>query len=282
MDGYITALGACADGGKARSLCSKIRAGCRATRTRASASTPARRTRCRRARAVPRRGGRAGGRVLRAPRGVHRLRRRRAAAQAGGGGGGRARGGVERCARTRAAPGVQEHGCAALNTVCFGFDAASVARKGRAASAGAVEAVVGAPRAHAGAARLQEQACRALNSVCSGADEWASARCERAAAGAIEAVVGAMSAHADAAGVQEQGAARCGACAPAAAATARARAASARRRRARGARSPRRCSGTPRRAACRTPPRSRTPCSVPPPAAAAAAATTRRRSVRWR
>ena len=29
MDGYITALGACADGGKARSLCSKIRAGCR-------------------------------------------------------------------------------------------------------------------------------------------------------------------------------------------------------------------------------------------------------------
>ena len=29
MDGYITALGACADGGKARSLCSKTRAGCR-------------------------------------------------------------------------------------------------------------------------------------------------------------------------------------------------------------------------------------------------------------
>ena len=54
--------------------------------------------------------------------------------------------------------GVQERACAALAYVCYGTDAAAPARKQRALTAGALEAVVAAVQAHPGAADVQRLA----------------------------------------------------------------------------------------------------------------------------
>ena len=83
--------------------------------------------------------------------------------------------------------GVQEQGCWALRNMCWGTDAAALAR---AAEAGALEAVVEAMLAHPQVARVQELGCAALCSMCSHVDAAALARKQRAAeAGALEAVV---------------------------------------------------------------------------------------------
>ena len=93
--------------------------------------------------------------------------------------------------------GLQEHGCAALTNACDSTDAAGLARKQRAAAAGAIQAVVAALQAHPQVAGVQEDGCGALANVCSGDDAAGGARSQRAAeAGAIEAAVeGAMLTH---------------------------------------------------------------------------------------
>ena len=68
-------------------------------------------------------------------------------------------------------------------------------------SAGAVEAVIAAMRAHASNAGVQEPGCGALRSMTVNADNQVKA----GRAGAVEAVVAAMRAHASNAGVQEHG-----------------------------------------------------------------------------
>jgi len=55
---------------------------------------------------------------------------------------------------------LQEQGCAALGDVCYGNDAAGLARSQRAAEAGAIEAVVDAMRAHPQVAQVQEDGFR--------------------------------------------------------------------------------------------------------------------------
>uniref|UniRef100_A0A7S3WLC0 Uncharacterized protein n=1 Tax=Emiliania huxleyi TaxID=2903 RepID=A0A7S3WLC0_EMIHU len=94
---------------------------------------------------------------------------------------------------------VQEEGCAALVNVCDGDDDAGLARKQRAAGAGAIEAAAAALQAHPQVGReraeVQQHGCAALVNVCSGTDATGLARIQRAAeAGAIEVV-----------GVQAQG-----------------------------------------------------------------------------
>ena len=73
--------------------------------------------------------------------------------------------------------------------------------KVKAGSAGAIEAVVAAMRAHASNAGVQEQGCRALINLTNNDANQVKA----GSAGAIDAVVAAMRAHASSASVQEQG-----------------------------------------------------------------------------
>ena len=87
--------------------------------------------------------------------------------------------------------GVQEQGCGVLVNMCYGTDAMGLARRQRAAEAGALEAVAEAIRAHPQAVGVQEEGCRVLRYVCCGIDAGAPARRQRAVeAGAIEAVAG--------------------------------------------------------------------------------------------
>ena len=102
--------------------------------------------------------------------------------------------------------GVQVPGCRVLRNVCFGSDAAGLARSHRAAEAGAIEAVVAAMRAHSQVADVQVQGCSALISVRNASDAAGLARSERAAAaGALEVLVAALRAHSQAADVQVVG-----------------------------------------------------------------------------
>ena len=107
----------------------------------------------------------------------------------------------------RHAERVQWQGCEALCNLakaCAGAEhAEGLARKQRAADAGAIEAVVAAMQAHRHAAVLQETGCRAVRLVTSGSDTVARARRQRAVnAGAIEAAVVAREAHPKVGGVQ--------------------------------------------------------------------------------
>ena len=69
------------------------------------------------------------------------------------------------------------------------------------ASAGGIEAVVGAMRQHLAVAGVQEQGCWALSNLAANADN----KVKIASAGGIEAIVRAMTQHPSAAGVQEGG-----------------------------------------------------------------------------
>ena len=90
--------------------------------------------------------------------------------------------------------------------MCRGIDASDMARKQRAAEAGAIEAVVAAMWAHLQVPGVQERGCIALRNVCCGGDAAAPARKQRTMeAGALEAVTAAMQAHPQAAGVQREG-----------------------------------------------------------------------------
>ena len=64
--------------------------------------------------------------------------------------------------------GVQESACGALRNICWGDDAAGLARSQRAAEAGAIEAVVNALRAHPQVEQVQEKGCHALMNICCG------------------------------------------------------------------------------------------------------------------
>ena len=113
--------------------------------------------------------------------------------------------------------GVQNEGCFVLIRLCCReFLEAGLARRQRAAEAGAIEAVVDAMRAHlieGGAeeddgrsASFQHDCCWALRLMCGFDDAAALARKQRAAvAGAIEAVVEAMGAHPHAVDLQKEG-----------------------------------------------------------------------------
>ena len=97
---------------------------------------------------------------------------------------------------------LQEQGCAALGDVCYGNDAAGLARSQRAAEAGAIEAVVDAMRAHLQDGDVQEFGCCALLNMtfCSSLvfldNEAGEARRLRASqAGGRAAAVAAMHAH---------------------------------------------------------------------------------------
>ena len=98
--------------------------------------------------------------------------------------------------------GVQQQACALLNNVCYGTDAAGLAREQRAVEAGALEVVVAAMRAHPQVAAVQEEGSRALGSVCDGNDGLDTAglaRSQRAVeVGALEVLVGALWAHSQA------------------------------------------------------------------------------------
>ena len=95
------------------------------------------------------------------------------------------------CTRRREEAGVQEWGSAALVNLSFR------SRAQRAAEAGAIEAVVGAMRAHAQVYELQEHGCGVLQNACVGDNAAARARQLQAAnAGGVEALLGAMEAHA--------------------------------------------------------------------------------------
>lgn len=101
---------------------------------------------------------------------------------------------------------VQVPGCRILRNVCFGSDAAGLARSHRAAEAGALEAVLAAMRAHPQVADVQVEGCSALVSVRNASDAAGLARSHRAAeAGALEVLVAAMRAHSQAADVQVVG-----------------------------------------------------------------------------
>ena len=102
--------------------------------------------------------------------------------------------------------GVQVPGCRILRNVCFGSDAAGLARSHRAAEAGALEAVLAAMRAHPQVADVQVEGCSALVNVRNASDAAGLARSHRAAeAGALEVLVAAMRAHSQAADVQVVG-----------------------------------------------------------------------------
>ena len=102
--------------------------------------------------------------------------------------------------------GVQVPGCRILRNVCFGSDAAGLARSHQAAEAGALEAVLAAMRAHPQMADVQVEGCSALVNVRNASDAAGLARSHRAAeAGALEVLVAAMRAHSQAADVQVVG-----------------------------------------------------------------------------
>ena len=92
---------------------------------------------------------------------------------------------------------MQAEGCGALSNVCFGSDAAGLAREQQAAEAGALEVVVAALRAHQQVAAVQKDGCRALINVCGGGTDAAGlARRRRAAqAGGRAVAAAAMQAH---------------------------------------------------------------------------------------
>ena len=101
---------------------------------------------------------------------------------------------------------VQEEACAALTNMCFGIDAAGLARLQRAAGAGALEAVVDAMWAHPQVTAVQEAASGPLSMICWGEDALGLARKQRAVdAGALGAVVAAMQMDLQAVCVQENG-----------------------------------------------------------------------------
>ena len=98
---------------------------------------------------------------------------------------------------------MQVQACALLNNVCYGADAAGLAREQRAVEAGALEAVVAAMRAHPQVAAVQEEGSRALGSMCDGNDGLSAlglARSQRAVElGALEVLVYALQTHSQAA-----------------------------------------------------------------------------------
>uniref|UniRef100_A0A7S3SSY8 Uncharacterized protein n=1 Tax=Emiliania huxleyi TaxID=2903 RepID=A0A7S3SSY8_EMIHU len=105
---------------------------------------------------------------------------------------------------------VQEEGCAALVNVCDGDDDAGLARKQRAAGAGAMELVVAAMQAHPQAVGVQQYGCWAMVNVCHRTPGAGLARIQRAAdaggaSAGIELAVAAMQAHPQHAGVQQFG-----------------------------------------------------------------------------
>ena len=96
--------------------------------------------------------------------------------------------------------------CWALRLMCYGDDAAALARKQRATVAHAIAAVVEAMRAHPHAANLQIEGCKALTYICNGPGTTGQSRKQLAlGAGALGVVVGAMQLHAHEEELQEPG-----------------------------------------------------------------------------
>ena len=88
---------------------------------------------------------------------------------------------------------VQKHSCRMLGNVCWGEDAAALARRQRAAKVGVLEALVGAMQALTWLGRpqdegLQEQCCASLRIMCWGDDALGQARRQRAVETSLEAV----------------------------------------------------------------------------------------------
>ena len=98
-----------------------------------------------------------------------------------------------------------------LGNICYGKDAASLARKQAAADAGALVAIEAAMRAHAADALVQRSGCVTLGNICSGTDAVSLARKQAAVdAGTLVAIEVAMRAHAAHAEVQFFGCAALG------------------------------------------------------------------------
>ena len=91
---------------------------------------------------------------------------------------------------------VQQTGSIALHNICYGTDAAGLARKQAAVDAGALTAVVDGMRSHVASAKVQQYGSLALANICHGTDPAAPAR-RRAAlnAGATEALATAAHTH---------------------------------------------------------------------------------------
>ena len=98
-----------------------------------------------------------------------------------------------------------------LGNICYGKDAASLARKQAAADAGTLVAIEAAMRAHAADALVQRSGCVTLGNICSGTDAVSLARKQAAVdAGTLVAIEVAMRAHAAHAEVQFVGCATLG------------------------------------------------------------------------
>ena len=83
---------------------------------------------------------------------------------------------------------VQKHACRMLGNVCWGEDAAALARRQRVAEVGALEALVEAMQARPQDEGLQEQGCALLRIMCWDDDASGQARRQRVMETSLEAV----------------------------------------------------------------------------------------------
>eukprot|EP00965_Chrysotila_dentata_P073709 2434903-Pleurochrysis_carterae.AAC.1 len=94
---------------------------------------------------------------------------------------------------------VQEFGCRAIGNICYGTDAAGLARAQAAVDAGALAAVVSAMKAYPLVDEVQEQGCVVIYIICSfvPTKAWRADARKTGAKKAVEAAVAAHRSHAD-------------------------------------------------------------------------------------